>query len=114
MRQTRRELLAGVGALAGFALVPDAWAGRLLSTTPRVGRGTFEDSVASGEPAPDAVTFWSRLTTDRPSSGAQLVVARDEGLNDVVATAIVPTGEAMDGCLKTRIGGLQPGTPYWY
>jgi phosphodiesterase/alkaline phosphatase D-like protein len=97
-----------------MAAVPDAWARRLLDSTARVGPGRFLDSVASGDPAADAMTFWSRLTTDRPRSGARLVVARDESLRNVVAEAVVPTGAAMDHCLKTRVGGLQPGTVYWY
>jgi len=114
MKQTRRELIAGATALATMAAVPNAWAARLLSSKPRIGPGAFRDSVASGDPAPDAVTFWSRLTTDRPRSGAQLVVAKDEGLRQVVARATVPTGEAMDHCLKLRVGGLDPGTTYFY
>jgi len=101
-------------AAAGLAAVPPAWAQRLLTTTPRIGPGVFRDSVASGDPGPGEVTFWSRLTTDRPRSGAQLVVAEDEGLRRVVADVTVPTGAAMDHCLKTRVGGLQPGTTYWY
>jgi len=114
MNKTRRELLAGATAMAGLAVVPPAWAGRLLDTTPRVGAGAFRDSVASGDPAADAITFWSRLTTDRLRSGARLIVARDEGLRQVVATTVVPTGEAMDHCLKARVGGLEPATIYHY
>ena len=112
---TRRELIAGATVLgAGLAGVPDAWAARLLGSTPRIGPGRFLDSVASGDPSPTAVSFWSRLTTDRPKSGARLVVARDEGLTNVDADVVVPTGAATDHCLKTRVGGLQPGTMYWY
>jgi phosphodiesterase/alkaline phosphatase D-like protein len=115
MRRTRRELIAGAAVLgAGMAAVPDVWARRLLDSTARIGPGRFLDSVASGDPGPDAITFWSRLTTDRPRSGARLIVARDEGLRDVVATTVVPTGAAMDHCLKARVGGLQPGNVYWY
>ena len=114
MKKTRRELIAGATAMAGLAAVPNAWAARLLDTTAKIGPGAFRDSVASGDPAATAVTFWSRLTTDRARSGARLIVARDEGLRQVVATAVVPTGEAMDHCLKTRLGGLEPGTIYHY
>ena len=115
MRRTRRELIAGATvAAAGLAAVPPAWAQGLLRSTPRVGPGAFLDSVASGDPSPTEVSFWSRLTTDRPRSGAQLVVAEDEGLQRVVADVVVPTGAAMDHCLKTRVGGLQPGRTYFY
>lgn len=104
----------GAAALGVLAAVPNAWAARLLSATPRIGPGSFLDSVASGEPTPTAMTFWSRLTTDRPRSGARLIVALDEGLSRVVASPVVPTGDAMDHCLKTRVDGLEPGTVYYY
>ncbi|MDQ3740834.1 MAG: alkaline phosphatase D family protein, partial [Actinomycetota bacterium] len=86
----------------------------LLGSKPRVGPGTFDHGVASGEPSANAVTLWSRLETHRPRSGARLVVARDAGLRRVVATAIVPTGSGVNGALKARIGGLDPNTEYFY
>ncbi|MDQ3631075.1 MAG: alkaline phosphatase D family protein, partial [Actinomycetota bacterium] len=110
---TRRELVAAGTLLGAAAYVPPAW-GRLLAEKAFVGPGTFEDGVASGEPAPDAVTFWGRLTTERPRSGAKLLVAEDEGLTRTVATVVVPTGRAIDGALKTRVTGLQPNRFYFY
>jgi len=85
-----------------------------MATRAAVGPGGFLDGVASGEPSATAVTFWSRLASDRPSSGARLIVARDVGMQHVVATAVVPTGEAINGTLKTRIGGLKPLSEYYY
>jgi alkaline phosphatase D len=111
---TRRELVASATAAGALAAVPPAWGRRLLGSRPRVGPGSFDDGVATGEPSARAVTFWSRLETHRPRSGARLVVARDEGLRRVVATAIVPTGSGVNGALKARIGGLRPGTEYFY
>ncbi|HEX2086233.1 MAG TPA: alkaline phosphatase D family protein [Solirubrobacteraceae bacterium] len=111
---TRRELVASATVAGALAAVPPAWGRRLLSRRARVGPGTFEDGVATGEPGAGAITFWSRLETQRPRSGARLVIARDPGLRRVVATAIVPTGTGVDGALKARVGGLQPGTEYFY
>jgi phosphodiesterase/alkaline phosphatase D-like protein len=79
-----------------------------------VGQGRFLDGVASGEPGPTAVTFWSKLATSRPTSGARLIVARDENMRNVVATTVVPTGRSIDGTLKARIGGLKPHSQYFY
>lgn len=111
---TRRRLLVqGSAAGATLAFVPSAW-GRLLTKNAAMGPGTFTDGVASGEPAADAITFWSRLTTDRPVSGARLVVATDEGLDNTVATVVVPTRRTIDNSLKTRVGGLDPDTVYFY
>lgn len=111
---TRRELIGAAAAGATFAAVPPAWAARLLSRRGGIGPGSFRDGVASGEPSTKAVTFWSRLSTSRPRSGARLIVARDEDMRRVVATAVVPTGRGINGTLKARIGGLKPHTQYYY
>src|SRR3954467_15001160 len=111
---TRRELIGTAAAGAALAAVPPAWAKRILSTRAGVGRGSFQNGVASGEPSSTAVTFWSKLTTSRPTSGARLIVARDEDMRRTVATAVVPTGRSMDGTLKARIGGLKPHTRAYY
>ena len=94
--------------------MPPAWAGRLLSSRAGIGPGKFLDGVASGEPGTTAVTFWSRLATSRPRSGARLIVARNEDMRGVVATAVVPTGRGINGTLKARIGGLKPSSQYFY
>src|SRR3954470_14763987 len=111
---TRRELIGAAAAGAAFAAVPPAWAKRILSTRASVGPGTFRDGVASGEPSTSAVTFWSKLTTTRPTSGARLIVAKDDDMRRTVATAVVPTGRSIDGPLKAGIGGVKPHTRYYY
>ena len=111
---TRRELVVSAAAAGTFAAVPPAWGRALKPRRARVGPGKFLDGVASGEPSSTAVTFWSRITTQRPRSGARLVVARDAGMRKVEATAIVPTGRALGGSLKARIGGLDPAREYYY
>jgi len=113
-RLTRRELVAAGTAGLALTSVPDAWAARLLERTPRLGPGDFMDGVASGEPSARAVTLWSRLATDRPRSGAELIVAEDEGFERVVARSVVPTGRGINGTLKARVGGLEPRTEYFY
>ena len=111
---TRRQVVVAGGTLAAStAFVPSAW-GRLTAREAQVGPGLFLDGVASGEPAPDAVTFWGRLTTGQARSGARLVVCEDEGLTRTVATAVVPTSRAVDHCLKVRVTGLQPSRFYYY
>src|SRR3954470_23428129 len=111
---TRRELIGAAAAGAAFAAVLPAWAKRILSTRAGVGPGTFREGVASGEPSATAVTFWSKLTTNRPTSGARLIVAKDEDMRRTVATAVIPTGPSQDGTLKARTGGLKPHSRYYY
>jgi phosphodiesterase/alkaline phosphatase D-like protein len=111
---SRRELIVSATATGAFAAVPPAWGKAAKPRRARVGPGAFRDGVATGEPSTTAVTFWSRLTTGRPRSGARLVVARDAGMRKVEATAVVPTGRALNGSLKARIGGLDPAREYFY
>ncbi len=111
---TRRELL-GAAALGGaYLLSPYDDAVAALSRRPGVGFGRFKDGVASGDPSATAITFWSRLRTEAPRTGARLIVAKDKGLRKVVATRVVPTGRSIDGTLKIRVGGLKPYTEYFY
>ena len=113
-RTTRRELVAAATAAGAFtAAVPPAW-GSLLSRRAQIGAGRFADGVASGDPTPTAVTFWSKLRTQRARSGARLIVARDPDMRRVIATAVVPTGQAIGHTLKARLGGLKPATEYYY
>jgi alkaline phosphatase D len=114
VRLTRRELVASIGAAGAVAAVPPAWAKQLLPRKRRIGPGAFNDGVASGEPSQTAITFWSRLETTRPRSGARLVVATDPGLRKVVAHTTIPTGRGVNGALKARVGGLRPHTEYYY
>lgn len=113
-RITRRELVAAGATGAALAAVPNAWAGRLLDKTPRIGPGEFMDGVATGEPSASAVTFWSRVDTERLRSGARLIVAEDKGLSRVVSNTVVPTGRGINGTLKARIGGLDPRKEYFF
>src|SRR5688500_11248466 len=112
---TRRELMgAAAGAAGALALgATPGWA-RQVSRRAGIGFGKFRDGVASGDPSPTAVTFWSRLNTDRPRSGARLIIARDEDMRRVVKTRVVPTGRGVDGMLKTRVGGLDPYEEYFF
>ena len=114
LHMTRRELVASLVATGAVAAVPPAWAKQLLPAKRRIGPGAFNDGVASGEPSSTAVTFWSRLETSRPRSGARLVVATDPGMRRVVAHTTVPTGRGVNGALKARVGGLKPHTEYYY
>jgi phosphodiesterase/alkaline phosphatase D-like protein len=114
VRTTRRTLVAGAGSLAAGLVLSTPAHARLVTSTRGVGPGAFLDGVASGEPAPDAVTLWGRITTERPRTAARLIVASDPDLRTIVATVTVPTAAGVDHTLKARVGGLRPDTHYWY
>ncbi|MFG2812186.1 alkaline phosphatase D family protein [Streptomyces sp. NPDC048410] len=83
----------------------------------------FRHGVASGDPLPDGVLLWTRVTPvpeALPGSGigpdteVGWTVARDKAFTDVVATGSTTATAAADHTVKADIRGLQPGTDYWF
>ncbi|MFD8263554.1 alkaline phosphatase D family protein [Streptomyces griseoluteus] len=83
----------------------------------------FRHGVASGDPLPDGVLLWTRVTPvpeALPGSGVGpdtevgWAVARDKAFTDVVATGSTTATAATDHTVKADIRGLQPGTDYWF
>ncbi|MET7392196.1 alkaline phosphatase D family protein [Dactylosporangium sp. NPDC005572] len=111
---TRRSLLIAGGAAAAVAVAADAGA----ATTP-----VFLHGVASGDPLPDGVLLWTRVTpTSQAQPGSGLgptvtvtwQVATDAAFAGVVQSGQVATGPERDHTVKVDVRGLQPATTYWY
>ncbi|MFC8144760.1 alkaline phosphatase D family protein [Streptomyces paradoxus] len=83
----------------------------------------FLHGVASGDPLPDGVLLWTRVTPVPeaiPGSGAgpdtevSWVVAEDKAFTTVVAKGSTTATAASDHTVKADIRGLKPGTDYWF
>ncbi|WP_225831248.1 alkaline phosphatase [Streptomyces sp. NK08204] len=83
----------------------------------------FLHGVASGDPLPDGILLWTRVTPTPeavPGSGlgpdtqVSWVVARDKALTDIVAKGSTTATAAADHTVKADIRGLQPATDYWF
>jgi alkaline phosphatase D len=77
----------------------------------------FCHGVASGDPLADRVVVWTRLTLPEAPRGRVRVrwrVARDRHLRDVVGRGTVATDAGRDWTVKVDVGGLDPGTTYYY
>jgi alkaline phosphatase D len=83
----------------------------------------FLHGVASGDPLPDGVLLWTRVTPAAdalPGSGlgpdteVGWTVARDKAMTDVVARGSVTATAATDHTVKADIRGLAPATDYWF
>ncbi len=83
----------------------------------------FAHGVASGDPMPDRVLLWTRVTPTRsatPGSGdgprvrVRWEVARDAGFRRVVRRGQVSTGPSRDHTVKVDVDGLEPATWYHY
>jgi alkaline phosphatase D len=116
----RRRFLHLSAATAGATLL-------VPSTAARSARGAvapqFAHGVASGDPLPDGVLLWTRVTPTAdalPGSGAgpdvelRWEVARDAGFADLVASGTAATGPDRDHTVKVDVRGLTPATTYWY
>jgi alkaline phosphatase D len=104
----------------------------LVATQPILGRdpalaqpapGPFGHGVASGDPLPDGVVIWTRITPSvdaTPGSGlgaptaVTWAVATDEAFTEVVATGSVTTDPASDHTVKVDVDGLAAATEHHY
>ncbi|WP_053764062.1 alkaline phosphatase D family protein [Streptomyces sp. AS58] len=83
----------------------------------------FLHGVASGDPLPDGILLWTRVTPAAdavPGSGlgpdvrVSWVVARDSAFTQVVAEGSTTATAAGDHTVKADIRGLAPATDYWF
>ncbi|MGI5217974.1 alkaline phosphatase D family protein [Nocardia sp. CA-290969] len=109
----RAVLQAGAVAAAGVLAAPAARA-----ATPVFGHG-----VASGDPLPDGVIVWTRVTVDAdavPGSGiggpvaVRWEVAADAGFTTLAASGSVTATAASDHTVKVDVRGLASAQDYWY
>jgi alkaline phosphatase/alkaline phosphatase D len=107
--------LAGAGLVAGAPLSASAAAAATAAP--------FQHGIASGDPLPDGVLLWTRVTPVPeavPGSGVGPVVtvdwqvAADPGFGTVIRSGSVPSGPDRDHTVKVEVTGLTPATTYWY
>jgi len=119
---SRRELLAGVGALAGASILPIATAERASAAAPVAGQ-VFGLGVASGDPLPEAVVIWTRLALvpDAPDGGmpsrpvdVEWEVARDESFRRVVRRGRTAALPELGHSVHVDVTGLDEGSWYYY
>ncbi|EST23212.1 alkaline phosphatase [Streptomyces roseochromogenus subsp. oscitans DS 12.976] len=98
----------------------------LAATLPARAAGqapAFLHGVASGDPLPDGILLWTRVTPAPeavPGSGlgpdteVSWIVARDKAFTSIVAKGTVKATAASDHTVKADVRGLQPATDYWF
>jgi alkaline phosphatase D len=116
----RRTVLRATGvATIGAGLV----AATGLAAAAPAANPAFAHGVASGDPLPDGVLLWTRVTPTPdsvPGSGqgptVTLVweVASDPGFATVVRSGTVSAGPDRDHTVKVDVTGLAPATTYHY
>src|SRR5918999_2436700 len=114
-RITRRAFVAAAAAMGATI----AWAAQrpARSNQPWVERrDLFAEGVASGDPAADSVLLWTRYSAGgvKPSVPLTVQVAEDSEFQRILATAQTRALAAADHTCRVLVGGLRPGSTYWY
>ena len=118
--ERRTFLRLGLGGAALAATQPMF---RRDPATAQPAPGPFGHGIASGDPWPDRVVLWTRVTPSAeatPGSGlgaptsVTWQVAEDPGFTHVVSSGEVTTDAAADHTVKVDAAGLQPSTTYHY
>jgi alkaline phosphatase D len=120
---SRRSLLQIGAATTGTALVGAAAVSAAGPAGATPSSPVFVHGVASGDPLPDSVILWTRVTpqpTATPGSGRGPVVsvvwemAADPSFARIARSGSVSAGPAADHTVKVDVRGLAPATSYWY
>lgn len=119
---SRRSLLQGLASMGLAPAVAGCGGGDRdtapVGATPGVaGAPTvrFLHGVASGDPEPDSVVLWTRVTPETDGAvTVAWVMAGDEALTDVVQKGEFVTTAARDFTVKVVASGLAPSRHYWY
>ncbi|MEU4272492.1 alkaline phosphatase D family protein [Streptomyces sp. NPDC026092] len=117
---TRRTVVkaAAVTAVVTPALVGAASPALAGSEAP-----AFQHGVASGDPLPDGVLLWTRVTPTpdaTPGSGkgpavtVRWEVSEDRAFTRTAAQGAATASAASDHTVKVDVRGLRPETPYWF
>ncbi|GAA2961353.1 alkaline phosphatase D family protein [Streptomyces enissocaesilis] len=116
VRAAAATALAAPVAASPVATAADAAAADVQSPA-------FLHGVASGDPLPDGVLLWTRVTPSpeaTPGSGkgpdvvVRWEVAEDKGFSAVVAQGTTTAGAATDHTVKVDVRGLRPATVHYF
>ncbi|WP_411111268.1 alkaline phosphatase D family protein [Streptomyces sp. c-19] len=112
-----------VKAAAVTAAVAPALLGAASTAQAAPAATAFLHGVASGDPLPDGVLLWTRVTPTPeavPGSGLGPDVqvgwemAEDRAFARVVASGTTTASAASDHTVKADVRGLRPATSYWF
>ncbi len=75
----------------------------------------FYHGVASGDPTPNAVIIWTRVTPEVAGTiNGTWRVALDTNFTSIIQSGTFSTDSTTDYCVKIDVIGLQPNTWYFY
>jgi alkaline phosphatase D len=116
---TRRGLLKAAGTLGALSMTPSVPACGSTEDPEDPGplgpETTFQHGVASGDPLPDGIILWTRISpaTDAPVR-VTWQLASDPDFRSVVDTGTFTTSADRDFTVKVDVGDLAAATTYYY
>lgn len=120
----RRGFLKGAAASAALGLaacgdsgLPPAVAQPLPTPAPNPTPSTppsFKHAVASGDPLPEAVILWTRLSEVTADTPVQWQIALDADFAQLISSGTAVALAASDYTVKVDANGLMPDTRYFY
>lgn len=119
---SRRDALRAGGLAAGTGAALALGAGA-AAAQPAGGHQVFAHGVVSGDPAPNRVVIWTRVTPSpdaTPGSGAGAAtpvrweVSASAAFDGAAASGTVWTSADSDHTVKVDVAGLAPATTYYY
>ena len=107
---SRRQALAGLSAAAALPLLGCTSAEERAEQAANL----FAHGVASGDPAPDSVVLWTRISGAEGSVQGKWQVAADNEFKELVAEGDFRTDGSRDMTVKVIPGQLPPGERLFY
>ncbi|MFK8908473.1 alkaline phosphatase D family protein [Streptomyces sp. YS-3] len=118
---TRRTVVKAAAATAVVAA--PLVAGATAAAADSAPAPAFLHGVASGDPLPDGILLWTRVTPapdavpgsgKGPDTEVTWEIAEDKGFARIVAQGRTTATAASDHTVKADVRGLRPATAYWY
>ena len=114
---TRRATLSTGAAIAASSCTPAPKITPHISASD-INSEVFAHGVASGDPGPDRVIIWTRVSPDVAQGASQIrvvwEVAGDVGFDDMRAKGENIASPARDWTVKVDLTNLAPGETYYY
>ncbi|WP_044506339.1 alkaline phosphatase D family protein [Gordonia sp. KTR9] len=124
MGTSRRRFLGWSALVAGLAFSPDVLGGRPPAVpTPAQSAGVFGLGVASGDPLPDGIVLWTRLSRNPFAPGGGMEprpvrvdweVAADESMTRIVRRGTVHATPEWGHSVHVDVRGLAPAADHFY
>ncbi|MFQ5562631.1 MAG: alkaline phosphatase D family protein [Parvularculaceae bacterium] len=114
-RVTRRAALQAALASGATACAPRPELRPYTASAEKAG-GVFKHGIASGDPGPDSVVVWTRVSVAEDARTMRVIweIAADPDFSDMRGKGEAEARASSDWTVKVVLRDLQPGATYYY